>query len=229
MSGSGICFSYGDTEQAVVPTQRTRLGIPEDAVMYISGANMVKFGSSLCESWAAILSAVPESVLVLYPFNPNWLLQYPIAGFTRELHAVFAKCGVAKDRVIVLEPKDDFSHRRGVLELADVYLDGYPYSGATSVADALQAHLPTVALEGRYLRFRQAAAMLREMQLHDLVAVSEEDYRKIAIELGRNKTLRDKFRVRIQENLGMKNNFLDSRGYSEKVANILDTLFNQGT
>lgn len=229
IQGSGICFSYGNSAQTVVATQRSRHGIAHDAVVYISGTNMVKFGTSLCTSWARILAAVPESILLLYPFNPNWLSQYPVATFTKVLHSIFAQHGVASERVILLEPRENFAEIRGILSLADIYLDSYPYSGATSFADALQCCLPAIALEGRYLRFRQAAAMLREMDLHDLVAVTEEDYRQIAVDLGRDRTMRKNFRARVRKKLGQRNNFLDSTGFSNKVGRLFSTLIDDAS
>jgi predicted O-linked N-acetylglucosamine transferase (SPINDLY family) len=229
MQGSGICFSYGDSKQTVVPTRRSQLGISEDSVVYISGTNMVKFGVSLCVSWAEILAAVPGSVILMYPFNPHWLKHYPVETFASELQSIFAQHGVEKERVILLDPRDEFAEIRGILNLADIYLDSYPYSGATSFADALQSWLPAVALEGRYLRFRQAAAILREMGLHELVAATEKDYRQVSINLGLDYARRENFRNRIRESLDQKNNFLDSRGYCEKVAELFSTLIHENT
>ncbi len=225
--GSGICFSYGGVPPTSLPMQRADLGIPDDVVMYISGANMHKIGRPLCESWAAILSEVPESRLVLYPFNPNWTEAYPTEVFVRELHAIFAQHGIERKRVIILQPRRDFAEIRGILSLANVYLDGYPYAGATSIADALQSYLPAVVLEGRFLRFRQAAAMIREMALPELVATNEEEYRRIAIELGLHGAQREKFRRSIRENLGKKGNFLDAKGYSEAIGELFTDLIHK--
>lgn len=227
MPGSGICFSYGNMPQPVAEVPRAHLGIPDDAVVYVSGANMVKYGAAMCHAWAEILSAVPGSVLVLYPFNPNWFQQYPMVAFKRELYGVFAQHGVATDRVILLDPRDDFAEIRGILRLADVYLDSFPYSGATSLADAMHAYLPVVALEGRYLRFRQAAAILRELGLHELVATDEEDYRGKAIQLGREAGLRAQLRTRIETRLKEGGHFLDSQAYGEKVGELFSALVSQ--
>jgi predicted O-linked N-acetylglucosamine transferase (SPINDLY family) len=224
MSGSGICFSFGETTPSVAPVTRQQIGVDNDTVMYISGANMCKFNEELCRSWARILSAVPRSVLALYPFNPNWLPNYPVAMFTREMLAIFEQHGITKERLFILEPRSDFAEIRGILNLADVYLDSYPYSGATSIADALQACLPSVTLEGKFLRFRQAAAMLREMGLSELVASREDEYQKIAINLGQENNRREKLRAVIREKLGGKRSFLDSRSYSENFANLLNAL-----
>lgn len=224
LEGSGICFAYGPEQPAAVPTTRASLGVPDDAVMYISGANMCKIGKRLVESWVGILSAVPGSVLVLYPFNPNWLQSYPTAVFKRDIQAFFTQAGIGPERLIILQPRENFAEIQGILGLADVYLDSFPYSGATSIVDALRSGLPVVTVEGRYLRHRQASAILREMELPDLVATNEEEYRKIAIELGKNPAERHAARNRIRVGAGKPGNFQDSYAYSARMGRLFEEM-----
>jgi predicted O-linked N-acetylglucosamine transferase (SPINDLY family) len=73
-----------------------------------------------------------------------------------------------------------------VLKLADVYLDSYPYAGANSTVDPLEVGLPTVVREGNNLRSRQGAAILRDIQLFDLIADTEEAYINLRFALGTN-------------------------------------------
>jgi predicted O-linked N-acetylglucosamine transferase (SPINDLY family) len=224
LEGSGICFAYGPGQTAAIPTIRASLGVPDDAVLYISGANMFKIGKRLVESWTGILAAVPGSVLLLYPFNPNWLQSYPTAVFKRDIHTFFSQAGIASERLIILQPKENFAEIQGILELADVYLDSFPYSGATSIVDALRSGLPVVTVEGRYLRHRQAAAILREMELPDLIATNDEGYRKIAIELGKNPAERHAARDRVRVGAGKPGNFQDSYGYSARMGRLFKEL-----
>src|SRR5262249_57105976 len=74
VDGPAHCYDFAG-EAASAPTQplsRQDLGIPDDAVVFVSGANFYKILPELDEIWMRILAAVPASRLLLYPFNPNW-------------------------------------------------------------------------------------------------------------------------------------------------------------
>lgn len=228
LPGSGICFSYGPSVPAVAAqTGRGQAGIPEQAVVYISGSNFFKLIPKVRELYANIIASVPGSVLVMYPFNPNWTDSYPAStavSLTNEMQAAFARHGVEQERLIILQPRENFAEIQAILQSADVYLDSFPYSGATSIADALQAHLPPVVMDGRYLRFKQAAAILRELDLSDLVAAGEEEYLELAVGLGRNPSLRKQVVGRIRTNLSKPGNFLDSRSFSQHMGRVFEEL-----
>jgi predicted O-linked N-acetylglucosamine transferase (SPINDLY family) len=57
--------------------------------------------------------------------------------------------------------------------------------------------LPIATVEGRFLRGRFASAILRRMELHDLVAQSDEDYVHIAVRLAQDSQYRESVRKKI--------------------------------
>ncbi|RMG08868.1 MAG: hypothetical protein D6728_13715 [Cyanobacteria bacterium J055] len=116
---------------------------------------------------------------------------------------------------------------RKCLEIADIYLDSYPYSGAASALDPLKVHLPIVTMEGRELRHRQSAALLKELQIPDLIARSESEYIQLAVSLGTNPQLRQQKRMDIQQKMRQTPQFLDSRSYSEKMGALFQKLFRE--
>ena len=229
--GSGICFSYGPSGSSETLTvERRQVGIPEQAVVYICGANFFKLLPQVRELYARIIAGVPGSVLVMYPFNPNWSHIYPpsvAASFANETKALFARHGVEPERLIILQPRENFAEIQAILRQADVYLDSFPYSGATSIADALQAHLPPVVMDGRYLRFRQAAAVLRELGLPELVAAGETEYLNLAIRLGSDRQHRAQLVERIRANLAKPGNFLDSRAFSQQMGRVFEEMLDE--
>jgi len=229
--GSGICFSYGPSGSSETLTvERRQVGIPEQAVVYICGANFFKLLPQVRELYARIIAGVPGSVLVMYPFNPNWTDAYPPStaqALTVEMQASFARHGVEPERLIILQPRENFAEIQAILRQADVYLDSFPYSGATSIADALQAHLPPVVMDGRYLRFRQAAAVLRELGLPELVAAGETEYLNLAIRLGSDRQHRAQLVERIRANLAKPGNFLDSRAFSQQMGRVFEEMLDE--
>jgi len=223
--GSGICFSFGPEQASQAKNiGRQQLGIPADAVMFISGANYFKITPEVREGWATIISRTPGSVLVLYPFNPNWSGRYNAEPFINDIKARFARLGLAEHRLKILDPLPGRADIKELLRLADVYLDSYPYGGATSLIDTLESGLPPVVIEGNTLRFRQAASMLKELSVPELIADTEGSYIKLACQLGSDTALRQKLRNAIQTNMGNRPAFLDSHAYAQKMSRLFQAL-----
>lgn len=78
----------------------------------------------------------------------------------------------------------------GLLRAGQINLDSIGWSGGNTTLEALWFDTPTVTLPGRSMRTRHTAAMLRLLELPQLIASDLEDYLRIAIELGRSADLR---------------------------------------
>jgi predicted O-linked N-acetylglucosamine transferase (SPINDLY family)/glycosyltransferase involved in cell wall biosynthesis len=226
LEGSGFCFKYAtESELATVKPTRQSLGIDDTTTVFISGANFYKILPELRETWIKILAAVPNSILILYPFGPAWTRSYPVTPFVNNLNAICAKYGINNNRLRFVKQLPSRADVKEFLQLADVYLDSYPYAGATSLIDPLQVGLPTVVVEGNALRFRQGAAMLREMQLSDLITYSEASYIQLAVSLGTNPQLRQRYRQEIQQKMQGNPRCFDSFAYSEAIGKLFQELF----
>jgi predicted O-linked N-acetylglucosamine transferase (SPINDLY family)/SAM-dependent methyltransferase len=227
LDGSAHCYDFATEEQlaATISVKRENLGIPDDAVVYISGSNFYKITPEVAEVWAKIVAGTPNSRLVLYPFNPNWSSNYAVAAFHKRLAACFGRYGLSEDQLIIL---DCVPNRADVLErlkLGDVYLDSYPFAGATSLLDPLTIGLPTVALGGSTFRSRVGLALLKELQIDELIADNEASYIDLAIALGTNQELRQQKSAIIKQRMQSNPKFLDSRAYSAQMGTLLEELF----
>ena len=136
-----------------------------------------------------ILASVPDSRLLLYPFNPNWD-GYSVELFMTHLADRLRNRNIDPDRVLVLEAAPTWQDVVQRLQLADIYLDSFPFCGATSLLDALLAHLPIVAMDGNSHRTIQGAAILRSLDLSELVARDVDAYVGLAIRLAANRARR---------------------------------------
>jgi protein O-GlcNAc transferase len=67
--------------------------------------------------------------------------------------------------------------------VADLFLDTRPYNAGTTASDALRMSLPVLTLEGSSFNSREAASILRALNLPELITTSEEEYESLAIEL----------------------------------------------
>lgn len=186
----------------VVPEEltRERIGVPDAALLLATGANYFKIGPELLTTWARILEAVPSAHLVMYPFNPNWTTHYPHKdGFLRFVQERFAERGVGVERLHVLESQPSRAPLLGVLKLADLYLDSFPYSGAVSLLDPLSVGCPPVVREGHTARCRQSAALLKEIGLDVLVTRSTDDYLTVVKRLLQDHSLRREIAEAVRE------------------------------
>ena len=230
LEGTAHCFSYGcESEKATAEVERESLGISEEAVIFISGANFFKIVPELIHTWAKIIAEVPNSVLVLLPFGPNWSNSYPKKAFENNLNKVFSQYEISTERLLILDPQP-VPNREDVKEyfkIADLYLDSYPFSGTTSLIEPLQVNLPVISRQGQTFRSAMGAAMVRSLDLPDLVADSEETYIQLAVKLGTNPELRKQKSDRIFQKMQQNPSFLDSRSYSAQMGALFQQFFQQ--
>ncbi len=220
LDGAGFCFTFATEPDApTVKPNRRNIGVVDESIVFVSGASPFKLIPELRETWAKIIAAVPNAVLVLYPSHSDQYLHSKIS-------ASFAKYGIEKDRLIILKIKGR-SNVKECLKLCDVYLHTYPYSGVVGTLEALEAGLPIVAMDGNTLRSRSGEALLRDLQMPDLIANHEESYVQLAIALGTNPELRQQKSNEIKEKMQHKPKFIDSRYYSTQMSALFQELFEQ--
>jgi predicted O-linked N-acetylglucosamine transferase (SPINDLY family) len=189
--GSSNHYAFPATPVVPETITREQIGVPDAALLLASGANYFKIGPDLINAWARILEAVPNAHLMMYPFNPNWTTHYPYReGFLRFVQERFAAKGVEVERLHVLEAQPTRAPILGLLKVADLYLDSFPYSGAVSLMDPISMGCPPVVREGHTARCRQSAALLREIGLDVLVTRSTDDYVTVVTRLLQDHTLR---------------------------------------
>lgn len=227
IEGPAHCYDFA-TEEKLVSTEifdRESLGIDQNAIVYISGANFHKITPEVEVMWAKIVARTPNSKLILYPFNPNWSSNYAASAFQKRLLATFAKHSLSQDQVIILDYVPNIADVKERLKLGDIYLDSYPFAGATSLLDPLELSLPTVVMQGNTFRAMVGTALLKELQLPELIADNEESYINLAVTLGTNAELRKKISDAIKQSMQGSPRFLNSRYYSDQMEILFQELF----
>ncbi len=169
------------------PTTRAECGLAEDAMVYCALLNSYKITPEVFNRWMNILKAVPGSVLWLVEENPTT---------RRNLESNAAAQGVDPAR-LHFSPRVHPAQYRSRLAIADIFLDTSPYGNGATARDAVLAGLPILTKPGNTMMSRLAAHIMKSLGLKPLVTADLAAYEALAIKLGRDKKLVDKYRAKM--------------------------------
>lgn len=157
------------------PADRVALGLPADGFVYCCFNNPCKIVPAQFAAWAAILAAVPGSVL--------WVLDEDDEA-VHNLRGHACAAGLAPQRIVFARRTQREAYLAN-LAAADLFLDTLPYNAGTTASDALWMGLPVLTQPGQAFAARVAASLLRAVGLPELVAASTADYVDTAVRLAR--------------------------------------------
>jgi predicted O-linked N-acetylglucosamine transferase (SPINDLY family) len=167
-----------------IPTlRRDRLGIAQDAVIYMSVQTGHKRNPHLSRLQLKILKQVPHSYLLIKGYSDNVAVQ----KFFLELAT---EEGLNPDRLRFLPPDPTEEIHRANLRIADVVLDTYPYNGATTTLEVLWMGVPLVTRVGQQFSARNSYAFMSNAGLTEGIAWTDEQYIEWGTRLGQDKSLR---------------------------------------
>ena len=108
--------------------------------------------------------------------------------------------GVDKNRIIFAKrlPLENHLER---IKFGDLFLDTFPYSAHTTCSDALRVGLPVLTLIGNSFASRVSASLLRAISLDSLIAKTDDDFEKKAIEFAKSPHLLKRIRSDLKEGI----------------------------
>jgi protein O-GlcNAc transferase len=175
---------------------RAALGLDRDGPVYWSGQALYKYLPRYDAVFPRIAHAVGACSFVFIGFAKSASVT---AIFWQRLRVAFAAAGLDADRYcVMLEPmsRESFVASAG---LADVVLDTIGWSGGKSTLDCLAQNPAIVTLQGRFMRGRHTAAILRRIGCDATIASSIDDYVTIAARLGTDAALAARVRGMVRE------------------------------
>jgi protein O-GlcNAc transferase len=113
------------------------------------------------------------------------------------LRAAFEKAGVDFDEHVSIIPKLERSRFFGLMRQSALMLDTLGFSGFNTALQAIECDLPVLAFEGEFMRGRLASAIMRRLDLPELVATTTEDFVQKALDLAGDAGRRKKIRAKI--------------------------------
>ena len=192
-----LSIYYEPVESPRVTVTREQLGLRPDATVFWSAQSLYKYLPQYDEVFVRIAQGAPGCQFVfLRHFGSPHITKTMEGRLTR----AFAAAGLrAEDHCVFLDRmgQNKFVAAAGV---SDVFLDSIGWSGCNSALETLSNHLPIVTLEGRYMRGRHCAAILRMMGVTDTVAANIDEYVAMAVRLAKDPAGRQALRERMRAN-----------------------------
>ena len=172
------CFQVNDRKRAIAPRPtRADCGLPDDAFVFCSFNSNYKFNPEVFAIWMRILQRVPGSVLWLVADN-EWAQDNLVK--TAEQLGVDRKRLVFATRV----PPAEYLAR---FQVADLFLDTFPFNAGTTSSDALWAGLPVLTCSGRTFASRMAGSLLQAVDLPQLITKDFQEYEELAVTLAQDR------------------------------------------
>lgn len=178
-----VFTSFGDLIEQVIEKAPPCKNHP--FITFGSLNNIYKINEEVVELWASVMSAVPNSRMVIN--HPGC---EPEA--TREnILAEFEGNGIAPERITFVWLKHPSGIHLRYYNDIDIALDTFPSTGGTTTIDAIWMGVPVITLVGALYHQRLSYSILKNagINLDNLIAFSKEDYVAKAIALAGNEEL----------------------------------------
>jgi predicted O-linked N-acetylglucosamine transferase (SPINDLY family) len=189
------------------------LNLSEDTFVYGCFNNSYKILPDFFAAWMHILKMVENSVLVLLETNASAKLN---------LWDEAKKFNIDPDRIIFCPflPHADHLARYGIV---DLFVDTLPYNAHTTASDALWSGVPVLTCKGNTFSGRVCASLLNAVGLPELITNNLEDYKNLAIELGRGKQISE-LKSKLKSNLSLCSLF-DTENYTRNIETAYQKIF----
>lgn len=171
-------YQPNDTKKEVSSRVMTRaeFGLPEEGIIFCCFNNNFKITPEIFQSWMNILNKIEDSVLWL--FEGNKLA-------TSNLISEAIKMKIDPRRLIFAQRMSQPEHIARQ-QLADIFLDTFPYNAHTTASEALWVGMPIVTMAGETFASRVGASLLTAVDLPELIATNLIEYESLVIDLAEN-------------------------------------------
>jgi predicted O-linked N-acetylglucosamine transferase (SPINDLY family) len=193
---------FGTYVEPLNPTVRDpdlhALGLPPDEPLLLCAGSPFKYSPLDDGVWVDIargLEANGRGRLVFFiPTSGSMHLL-----LTERLRASFATQGVDFDSRVCLIPVLDRARYFGLMQRSTLMLDTLGFSGFNTALQAVESGLPYLAFEGEFMRGRLASALMRRMNLPELVATTRGEFVRRAVDLAADGARLDDLRSTMAE------------------------------
>jgi protein O-GlcNAc transferase len=146
-------------------------------VTFGSFNNLSKVNPTTVGLWAEILSAIPDSRLLMK--------SKPLAdsGTRKRFLKQFRSHGIENRQIEMIGWTPNKAEHMTMYNKIDIALDTFPYHGATTTCEALWMGVPVITLAGSIHVSRVGVSLLHAAGLDEMIAESPKEYIRKAVEL----------------------------------------------
>ncbi len=178
------CACTYDRERKIsqLPLTRAQFGLPENSFVFTCQNGAQKISPEVFDIWMSILREIPNSVLWLQKPNKIALKNLCLEAEKRNINQhrlIFSE----REVVSIDQEQERIGRYLASYQLADLFLDTWPYNAGTTAVDALWAGLPIITKAGKSIGGRMAASALASVEMPELITCNEEEYKSLAIKL----------------------------------------------
>ncbi|MBS0569461.1 MAG: tetratricopeptide repeat protein [Proteobacteria bacterium] len=211
------CYQPSDTTRVLgeVPA-RSQYGLPENVPVFACFNLTWKYTLRSFARWMKVLKAAPEAVL--------WLLAGPPGSGADEHLRRAAQAAGVDPRRLVFALRVPHAEHLARCQIVDLFLDTSPYNAHTTACDALWAGCALLTQPGQTFAARVAGSLNHHLGMHQMNAVSDQDYVDKAVQLASFPPMLAALRGRI-EDARHNSGLFDMGGYARDFAAALMMMF----
>jgi len=184
-------------------------GPKEGQITFGSLSNLAKLSAPCISLWARVLAQIPGSRLVLKAHG------FQSLDVQAKFLERFKSHGVSGEQLELSGPSPRFEALQFYNDI-DVALDTFPYSGTTTVCEALLMGVPVISLQGDLHRSRVGASLLAVVGLSRFVAGTADEYVEKASHLAGDKEAMVALRSTLHDTF-LTSPLCDGRGFMRKA------------
>jgi len=192
-----------------VSADLTYLGIANDEPLVLCPGLPFKYSPVQDRLWARLAKGLRRAGggrLVFFLGNPEDVHQRLILRLRR----AFREERLDFDKEVYILPLIARSRFFGLMRESALMLDTLGFSGFNTAMHGIEAGLPVLAREGQFLRGRLASGIMRQLDLPELIAGSDEEFVEKAIQLTGDVKERKRLALEIERRRGALFNDLEA-------------------
>lgn len=204
-------------EMANPTLKKADLNIPESAVIFLNVQNSAKLNPHLVNLQMQIISQVEDSYLVFKVKQDETRLK-------KYIYECANKFDNIQDRLRFIPYDETVELHRANLAIADIFLDTYPYNGATTTLEALWAEIPTVTRVGEQFASRNAYGFMMNANIQEGIAWTDEEYITWGVKLAKNENLRRDISWKLRQSK-RKSPLWNSKQFTKEMENAYQQMW----
>lgn len=167
------CYLPRDTldHSSLTAKSRSDYGLPSDGPVLCAFNHTYKITPRIFDVWCQLLKKYDKGVLWLSESNSEVREQLQLRASER---------GIDPNRLVFAQRVPSVTEHLARYQIADIFLDTFPYNGHTTAFDCLVAGLPIVTMRETSFASRVASSLLNDLALSNWSVENFEDYFKVA-------------------------------------------------